>query len=82
MSKPDKRWISANEKLPNKNKNVLVAQLWNKNFKTVSMGTFIGNSWCCYDDEYIIPGFKYDVIAWMELPDPYEVKDENGCAVS
>lgn len=71
-------WISVKDRLPEEEKEVLVARFWvdEKNKKTcyVEIAEHIGEDWVSDSDEYKICR-HYDPYAWMPLPEP--PKEEN-----
>ena len=43
----------------------------------VTTAWYMCDRWCFADEELIMQLHKHHVIAWMPLPEPYEVTDEN-----
>lgn len=70
------QWIPVNERLPDHDECIKNNRLFN-----VSDGNRSYSEWFDYDKqkfgEHTMAGFRVDyaVIAWMPLPEPYEVKE-------
>ena len=56
-------WIPVSEKLPDHNEHVLCCTATKKGTRNVVIGYYM-DRWCC--------GMNSNVVAWMELPEPYE----------
>lgn len=60
-------WIPVTERLPDDERKVLCCTATKKGTKNIVIGYYIQDSgyWAC--------GMNSNVVAWMELPEPYEV---------
>ena len=84
------RWIPVSERLPSDDAEVLVSVYfmglkqthkngWNDHIKPhcyVDIAKYDEGEWLSYSDEYKVARKRHKVIAWMELPKPYEVEEE------
>ena len=62
-AKPEPKWISVSERLPEIGKQVL----WCNKYGSI----FVSNITAFYNDGRFRVGKHYNVIAWMELPEAY-----------
>lgn len=73
MSEPH-GWISVSDKLPEEDKEVLVARYMTKNGKKkpyVETASHIGGQWFSYTDEWKLNKTAHsDPFTWMPLPEP------------
>ncbi len=81
-------WIPVSERLPSDDAEVLVSVYfmglkqthkngWNDHIKPhcyVDIARYDEGEWLSYSDEYKVARKRHKVIAWMELPKPYEVE--------
>lgn len=71
------KWIPVEERLPETNNEMLVTYIVNGNHKKryVETANYFNDGeeggWSSVNDEYRIPGTKIEIIAWCELPEPY-----------
>ena len=67
-AQPEQRWIPCSERLPDPGVFVLVSTRQKTGASVVRIGVFPGTSygWSC-------GGASKNVVAWMPLPEPYEV---------
>jgi len=68
--KPEQHWIPCSEWLPEDDRSKVVT-LANGN---AEVGYYSNGEWWCVGDKFTLE--NPTVIAWMPLPEPYEVEDE------
>jgi hypothetical protein len=71
LKQPEQKWILCSKRLPKIDELVLVTTKWND----------ISTAWRIWNDKWFIRegdinATTDDLIAWMELPEPYECKGE------
>lgn len=72
-------WISVKDRLPETNDEVLTTYIVNgdKTKRFVESASYCDDTdgegfWTSPWDEYIVPGTRQEVIAWMPMPKPYK----------
>lgn len=65
------QWILCKEKMPEEGQSCLVTYLYNGHIDVSQAFMFFGGNLAVVGDS--IPCDPYSVIAWMPLPEPYEV---------
>ena len=81
-AQPQPQWIPVTEKLPERDKNVLVTRDYDgradhiKSCRYVEVASCYGEdddvSWNSYSDEYKMTPKNHRVVAWMSLPEPWK----------
>ena len=61
-------WIPVSEAIPMNDRKVLCQTMTRKGVPGFVLGYFANERWCC--------GMNSNVVAWMELPDPWEGRKE------
>lgn len=76
-------WISVKDRLPETNDEVLTTYIvnGNKTKRFVESASYCDDTdgegfWTSPWDEYIVPGTRQEVIAWMPMPKPYKPPKE------
>lgn len=76
-------WISVEDRLPETNDEVLTTYIvnGNKTKRFVEAASYCGaingeGFWTSPWDEFIVPGTRQEVIAWMPMPKPYKPPEE------
>ena len=71
------KWIPVSEALPEVRNVVLITAYWHETYQVMQASYFGSDWWCVPFNNCGKHMQKLIPIAWMPLPEPYEVTDEN-----